>query len=73
MIRETGGIATNAYVDGRNKEYGKNYYYDSNRGTETYLIELGFMNSNADITNIINNKELYVEGIKKSFQNFLNL
>ncbi len=73
MIRETGGIATNAYVDGRNKEYGKNLYYDSNRGTETYLIELGFMNSNADIINITTNKKLYVEGIKKSFKNFFNL
>ena len=73
MIRETGGIATNAYVDGRNKEYGKNLYYDSNRGTETYLIELGFMNSNSDIINITTNKNLYIEGIKKSFQNLLNL
>lgn len=40
MIRETGGIATKAYVDGRNKAYGKNKYYNSNIGVEAYLLEL---------------------------------
>lgn len=40
MIRETGGIATKAYVDGRNTEYGKNKYYNSNIGVEAYLLEL---------------------------------
>jgi len=40
MIRETGGIATKAYVDGRNKEYGKNKYHNSNIGVEAYLLEL---------------------------------
>lgn len=73
IIRETGGVATNAYVDGRNKDYGKNLYYNSNMGVETYLVELGFMNSNKDLTNVLNNKSLYIEGIKKSFKSYLNL
>ena len=28
-IREVGGLATNAYVDGRNKSYSANEYYKS--------------------------------------------
>ena len=28
-IREVGGVATNAYADGRNKDYSKNEYYNS--------------------------------------------
>ncbi len=40
MLRETGGIATGAYVDGRNTKMGKNMYYNSNIGVEAYLIEL---------------------------------
>jgi len=73
MVREPGGIATNAYVDGRNKSYGKNTYYNSNMGVESYLVELGFMNSNSDFENILNNRKLYVEGIKQTFKNYLDL
>lgn len=63
MIRETGGIATNAYVDGRNKNYDKNYYYDSNIGAESYLMELGFINYWGDLNNLIDNKDGYINGI----------
>ncbi len=63
MIREIGGIATNAFVDGRNKNYGKNKYYDSNIGIEGYSIELGYMTVNRDLDNILKNKTLYMEGI----------
>ena len=73
MVREPGGIATNAYVDGRNKDYGKNPYYNSNMGVESYLVELGFMNSNSDFNNILNNKSLYIEGIKETFKIYLDL
>ncbi len=73
MVREPGGIATNAYVDGRNELYGENPYYNSNMGVESYLIELGFMNSNSDFANILNNRNLYVEGIKQTFKNYLDL
>lgn len=73
MVREPGGIATNAYVDGRNKLYGKNPYYNSNMGVESYLLELGFMNSTSDFENILNNRNLYVEGIKETFKIYLDL
>ena len=39
-IREVGGVATNAYADGRNKDYAKNEYYDSRQGIECYQVEI---------------------------------
>lgn len=71
MIRETGGLATGAYVDGRNTAYGKNLYYNSNIGVEAYLLELGYINNKADLQNILNNQEGYVEGIVKAIENKL--
>lgn len=73
MIRETGGIATNAYIDGRNTEYGVNKYYNSNIGVEGYLLELGFMTCSEDLNNLLNNKNAYVEAISKSIQDYLNI
>lgn len=70
MIREIGGIATNAFVDGRNKSYGENKYRNSNVGVEGYLIELGYMVIQEDLNNIINNSELYVKGIAQSISDF---
>jgi len=69
MIREVGGIATNAFVDGRNKSYGKNKYYDSNVGIEAYIIELGYMNVSKDLDNIVKNEDLYVQAIVESIKN----
>ena len=66
MIRETGSKITNAYVDGRNKDYEKNLYYNSNVGNESYLLELGYINSDIDLNNLIKNKEGYVNGIVQS-------
>ncbi len=57
MLRETGGIATGAYIDGRNKEYGKNNYYNSNIGIEAYLLELGYINNDKDREHVLNNQE----------------
>jgi N-acetylmuramoyl-L-alanine amidase len=71
IIRETGGIATNAYIDGRNKKYNKNNYYDYNIGIESYLIELGFMVNNNDLYNLVHNKGGYALGIKEGIKNFL--
>lgn len=73
MIRETGGIVTNAYIDGRNTDYGINKYYNSNIGVEGYLLELGFMNCSSDLNNILNNKDSYVEAISTSIQDYLNI
>ena len=68
MLRETGGIATGAYVDGRNPDYGKNLYYDSNIGLEAYLLELGYINNRSDLQNMLINEDGYVEGIVKTIE-----
>lgn len=66
MIRETGGIMTHAYVDGRNKQIKSNPYYKSNIASEAYLLELGFINSNKDLENLQKNKEAYIDAIIKT-------
>ena len=68
MIRELGGICTNAFVDGRNTDYGANKYINSNIGIEAYLLELGYMNYDEDLNNILENKALYIQAIVKSVQ-----
>lgn len=73
IIRETGGITTNAYVDGRNKNNKKNEYYNSNIGTESYLVELGYINYQKDLNNILNNKKGYINGIVKTIKEELNI
>lgn len=60
-IREVGGIATNAFVDGRNKNYSANKYYNSNQGIECYQIELGYIKT--DLEFLLNEKEQYVQAI----------
>ena len=63
-IREVGGMATNAYADGRNKEYSKNEYYDSNHGIECYQIELGYIKNDMEI--VENEMNAYVEAISEA-------
>lgn len=48
-IREVGGIATEAYVDGRNTSYAANKYYNSNQGIECYQLELGYIKNDLEI------------------------
>lgn len=48
-IREVGGIATGAYVDGRNTQYSANKYYNSNQGIECYQLELGYIKNDLEI------------------------
>lgn len=72
MIRETGAKITNAYVDGRNKEYKTNIYYNSSVGNESYLLELGYINSDIDLNNLLNNEDGYIEGIVKSILSLVN-
>lgn len=60
-IREVGGVATNAFVDGRNPYYSENKYYNSNQGIECYQIELGYIKT--DIEKLLNEKETYVQAI----------
>ena len=63
-IREVGGIATNAYVDGRNKSYSANRYYNSNQGIECYQIEMGYIKNDLEI--IKTQMEQYVTAISET-------
>lgn len=63
-IREVGGIATNAYVDGRNTSYSANKYYNSNQGIECYQIEMGYIKNDLEI--IKNQMEEYVTAISET-------
>lgn len=63
-IREVGGIATNAFVDGRNKNYSANKYYKLNQGIECYQLELGYIKN--DLSKIQNEKEQYIEAISEA-------
>ncbi len=63
-IREVGGVATYAYADGRNKEYSKNEYYDSNHGIECYQIELGYIKNDMEI--IENEMDAYLNAIAEA-------
>jgi len=68
-IREVGGIATNAYVDGRNTSYSANKYYNSNQGIECYQIEMGYLKN--DLQVIKTQMEQYVTAIAESIMNGL--
>lgn len=69
MIRETGGIMTGAYVDDRNKEKVLgNPYFDSNIGSEAYLLELGYISNPLDLENIKNNIDKYTDAIANTFK-----
>ena len=66
-IRETGGLATGAYVDGRNMDYSANQYYNSNQGIECYQIELGYIKNDLNI--ITSEKEEYIKAITEAICN----
>ncbi len=66
-IREVGGIATGAYVDGRNTAYSANQYYNSNQGIECYQIELGYIKNDLEI--ITNEKSNYIRAITEAICN----
>ena len=73
IIREVGGICTNAFVDGRNTSYGKNKFVDSNYGIESYSIELGYIRISQDLDNILNFSDNYVDAIYQSIISYYNL
>ena len=72
MIRETGGIVTGAYVDNRNAKITGNPYVYNNVGTETYLLELGYISNKKDLNNMIDNMDNFVEGIANSIKTLYN-
>lgn len=63
-IREVGGIATNAYADGRNTTYDANKYYKSCQGIECYQLELGYIKS--DLNTIQSDTDKIVDKIAES-------
>ena len=65
MIRELGGMITNAYTDGRHPLYGTNKYIDSNQGVECCLCELAYMSSKKDFKHFLKHKKDYVRGVVK--------
>jgi N-acetylmuramoyl-L-alanine amidase len=64
-IREVGGIATNAYVDGRDTNYSKNIYYNSNQGIECYQISIGSISKELEI--LQNEEEAILNAIASAF------
>ncbi|MDO5569125.1 MAG: N-acetylmuramoyl-L-alanine amidase [bacterium] len=73
MIREPGCSITNAYVDGRNEKDGKNPYYASNIGVESYIIELGYIYNSSDMEIIDNKLDEYSIAITNSILQYLNI
>jgi len=72
MIRETGGIMTGAYVDDSNpKEVGINPYYNSNIGTEAYLLELGYITNKNDLNIIKTKKDEYTDAIATALNSYI--
>lgn len=63
IIRELGGIATGAYVDGRNPDYGTNLYFNKNYGIESYLAEIGYICVEEDLNLILNARQSFVNTI----------
>lgn len=72
FIRETGGIMTKAFSDGRNPKLGENIYRNYNQGVEAYLCELAYISNNNDLKSIINNKEDYIKALKESIISYVN-
>ena len=73
IIREIGGTSTGAYVNGSNPSYGENIYRNSNVGVEGYLIELGYMNVNNDLRNVLNNGDSYMQAITDSINSYYKI
>lgn len=73
MIREVGGINTNAYNDGRNKENGINPYYNSNQTAEPYLLELAYINYSSDLNLLINATDRFSKAIGDAIKEYLNI
>lgn len=65
MIRETGGVATGAYIDGRSSEFNHNENESRNSvtGLESYLLEIGYICNEDDLANILNNRDAYAKAI----------
>lgn len=67
IIRETGGIMTGAYTDGREEDY--NSHYNTNVGIESYIMEIGYITNPNDTADISNNMDIYINTIAEAIIN----
>lgn len=72
MIRETGGIMTGAYVDNRNEDQVGNDYYNSNIGTEAYLLELCYLSNLGDLNTLKEQKDQISEAVVNGINTVLS-
>lgn len=73
FIRETGGIMTKAFSDGRNPKYKANPYRNLNQGVEAYLCELAYISSSTDLKNVLNKKDSYIKALKNSVLSYAEI
>lgn len=71
IIRETGGYMAGAYVDGRDDE-DANPYVNSNRGLESYILELGYITSQTDLDFIDKYKEDFMKSVSETITSYYN-
>ena len=72
FIRETGGIMTKAFSDGRNPKYKANPYRNYNQGVEAYLCELAYISQTDDLKLVLNKKDNYIKALKKSILSYID-
>lgn len=70
MIRETGGYMSGAYVDGREGNRN-NPYVLSNVGSESYILELGYITSTKDQEYVNNYKKDYLNAVGDAIISYL--
>ncbi|MBQ8470295.1 MAG: hypothetical protein IJ547_06885, partial [Clostridia bacterium] len=72
MIREFGGIATGAYVDGRNPDYGTNEYRNSNQGVDGLLCELAFLTNPEDLKVLLQDQRGIASSITNAVDHYVD-
>lgn len=73
MIRETGGYMTGAFVNSPSTDNREiNNYHNSNRGLESYIVELAYINNLNDLRYFEKNIDKYVNAISDSIIAELN-
>lgn len=74
MIRETGGYLTGAYIDDSNPDkVGVNPYYNSNIVNESYLLELGYLSNQSDLSIILESTDKIAKAISDAIIKELNI
>lgn len=74
MIRETGGYLTGAYIDDSNPDkVGVNPYYNSNIVNESYLLELGYLSNQSDLSIILESTDNIAKAISDAIIKELNI